>query len=104
MLQNLKSSGAEYNINETQIDCMSNTLNISFNGIDSEALMLAMKGICPFSNGSACTAKDYSGSYVLKSMGLSEDRINYAVRLSWDIDDNVLLGFDEILDTVLSLQ
>lgn len=104
LLEKLKNSSVKYSVNGSLIDCMSNTLNISFDGLDSEALMLAMKGVCSFSNGSACTAKDYSGSYVLKSMGLSEEGINCAVRLSWDVDYDVLTGFEKIIDRVLSLQ
>jgi len=51
--------------------------------INSEALMLALKGIVAISNGSACTSQSYEPSHVLKAMGLSEDRIQSAIRLSW---------------------
>lgn len=63
--------------------CINSTLNISFTGISSEALMLATKSFCGVSNGSACTSKSYSPSYVLKAMGLSDDAINNAIRISW---------------------
>lgn len=45
--------------------------------------MLALKGIVAISNGSACTSQSYEPSHVLKAMGLPEDRIQSAVRLSW---------------------
>jgi hypothetical protein len=35
------------------------------------------------SNGSACTSATYTLSHVLLAMGLSEDRIRGALRLSW---------------------
>jgi cysteine desulfurase len=58
-------------------------LNISFPGIDSEALMLALRGIIAISNGSACTSSTYTPSHVLQAMELSEGEIQGAVRISW---------------------
>lgn len=99
LLKILSESGLTYVINGAQEYCMPNTINISFQGVDSEALMLALKGTCSFSNGSACTAKDYSSSFVLSAMGLSEERIGSAIRLSWDMQD-IMDGFSEILEMV----
>ncbi len=59
------------------------TLNLSVPGLDSEAFMLATKGLIAFSNGSACTSHSYQPSHVLKAMGLDDARIKSAVRLSW---------------------
>lgn len=58
-------------------------LNIAFPGLDSEALMVALKGEVAVSNGSACTSSSYTPSHVLKAMGYSDDEANEAVRLSW---------------------
>jgi cysteine desulfurase len=58
-------------------------LNVSFPGVDSQALMLALRSEIAISNGAACTSSGHSASYVLKSMGLSEDLLASAVRLSW---------------------
>lgn len=59
------------------------TLNLSFPGLDSEAVMLALKDVVAISNGSACTSHSYEPSHVLKAMGISESGIQGAVRLSW---------------------
>jgi len=59
------------------------TLNISIPGLDSEAVMLALKGLVAISNGSACTSQNYTASHVLTAMGLPEDHIKGAMRLSW---------------------
>lgn len=83
ILQMLDTSGVHYEINGTQEACMPNTLNISFLGVDSEALMLATKQYCSLSNGSACTSHDYSHSHVLTAMRLPDERIESAVRVSW---------------------
>lgn len=59
------------------------TLNFSIPGIDSEALMVALKDVIAVSNGSACTSNSYELSHVLLAMGLSEERVSGALRLSW---------------------
>lgn len=59
------------------------TLNVSFPGLDSEALMVALKDMIAISNGSACTSSSYSPSHVLKAMGMSDEEANACVRISW---------------------
>lgn len=59
------------------------TLNIGIPGLDSEAVMLALKDEVAISNGSACTSQNYTASHVLAAMGLSEDRVKSALRFSW---------------------
>lgn len=58
-------------------------VNVSFQGVDSEALMMVLKDIVAVSNGSACTSKEYIPSHVLTAMGLSTTRIESAIRMSW---------------------
>ena len=58
-------------------------LNFYIPGVDSEALMLALKDLVAVSNGSACTSQSYTPSHVLASMGLAPDAVAGAVRLSW---------------------
>ncbi len=60
-----------------------NNANISFLGVESQSLVLALshKGLCA-SSGSACTSGSLEGSYVLRAMGLSEERARSAVRFS----------------------
>lgn len=62
---------------------MDHVLNISFPGLDSEALIVALKDIIAISNGSACTSSRYTPSHVLKTMGMSDDEANSCVRISW---------------------
>lgn len=59
------------------------TLSISFLGLDSEAMMVALKPWVAISNGSACTSQNYTSSHVLLAMGLPTSQINGALRLSW---------------------
>lgn len=62
---------------------VASTLNVAIPGLDSEAVMLALKDVVAISNGSACTSQNYTVSHVLCAMELSEDHIKGALRLSW---------------------
>jgi cysteine desulfurase len=62
---------------------LATTVNVSFPGIDSEAAMVALKGVAAVSNGSACTSQVYTPSHVLRAMGLDPERSAGAVRISW---------------------
>lgn len=83
ILSTLESSGVNYCINGDLEHSMPNTLNVSFNGVNSEALMLATRQYCSVSNGSACNSSSYKPSHVLSAMGLDLDRIESAIRISW---------------------
>jgi cysteine desulfurase len=62
---------------------MDHVLNLAFPGLDSEALIVALKDLIAISNGSACTSSSYKPSHVLKSMGMTNDEANACVRISW---------------------
>lgn len=62
---------------------MSHVLNVAFAGLDSEALIVALKDMIAISNGSACTSSSYTPSHVLKAMGMTDDQANSCVRISW---------------------
>ena len=62
---------------------MEHVLNLAFPGLDSEALIVALKDQIAISNGSACTSSSYTPSHVLKAMGMSDDEANQCVRISW---------------------
>lgn len=62
---------------------MDHVLNLAFAGLDSEALIVALKDLIAISNGSACTSNSYSPSHVLKAMGMTDDEANSCIRISW---------------------
>lgn len=64
-------------------ETMDHVLNLAFPGIDSEALIVALKDLIAISNGSACTSSSYTPSHVIKAMGYGDDEANEAIRLSW---------------------
>lgn len=62
---------------------MPHVINFSVPGVNSEAIMITCKDIASMSNGSACTSTSYTPSHVLQALGLSEDAIAGALRISW---------------------
>lgn len=83
----LKSiDGLDFSLNGDQNYCLPTTVNVSFHGVDAEGIFLAVKDDYAFSNGSACNSGSHAPSYVLTAMGLDEERINEAIRISWSHD------------------
>jgi cysteine desulfurase len=58
-------------------------LNLSLPGLDSETVMEAWRELVAVSDGAACTSQSYTCSHVLSAMGLSPERMEGAIRLSW---------------------
>lgn len=69
--------------NGDQSRTLSHAASFSVPGVDSEAAMVALKDTVAISNGSACTSQSYEPSHVLVAMGLPDDVVRGALRLSW---------------------
>jgi cysteine desulfurase len=54
-------------------------LNVSFNFVEGEAMMMAIKDVA-VSSGSACTSASLEPSYVLHSMGIGDDMAHSSIR------------------------
>jgi cysteine desulfurase len=80
---------------------LSNTSNITFNGVESDALLLLLdeEGICA-SSGSACFADSTEPSHVIRAMKPEAGEARQSVRLSLDV------GFrsDDVTRVVAALQ
>ena len=74
--------------------------NISFEGINGNDLLLELDnvGICA-SSGSACNSKDPAPSHVLSAIGLSEDLIRGALRVTFG-EFNTLDEVDYLVDNL----
>lgn len=68
---------------------MPHILNVSFPGIDAEALIVALQGVAGVATGSACTSASYTPSHVLVAMGLPKETVMQSLRLSWWSDTDV---------------
>lgn len=85
------------------VNTLPNVVNISVPGVNSEAAIVALKGVAAISNGSACTSSSYTASHVLEAMGLNEDEIKGALRISWcHMTDRV--PWEEIVARLQSLR
>jgi cysteine desulfurase len=56
-------------------------INLAFDGVDAESLMLGLRDLA-VSSGSACSSAAVEPSYVLRGIGLSERRAHQALRFS----------------------
>ncbi len=68
-------------INGDRIQHVCSCLNLSFDGISNESLILALRNLA-ISTGSACSSANSEPSYVLLAMDLPKQRANNAVRIS----------------------
>ena len=62
---------------------VSNIVNLSFPGRDSEQVIEALAGIVEVSSGAACTSQSYTCSHVLGAMGVDAQQAEGAIRFSW---------------------
>jgi cysteine desulfurase len=79
-------------------------LNLSFEGVDTEALILQLKSYAAVATGSACTSASYTPSHVLAAMGLPEEQANNGLRLSWFPDQAQELDVDEFASIIAEYQ
>lgn len=56
-------------------------LNLSFEGVDAEALLMTVREYLALSTGSACTAASLEPSHVVQALGFGDERAEGAVRI-----------------------
>ncbi len=100
LLKILEEEEIAYSLNGDQSYCVDSTMNICFEGVSSEALIISTKQYCAISNGSACTSKSYAPSYVLTAMGTPIEKIENSIRISWGAGiskDIIVRNFKEMI-------
>lgn len=93
-------------VNGPSQDRLPNTLNVRFDGVSGEALMLAMKQVA-VSSGSACSSADPEPSHVLKSIGLTDDQARSSLRFSlgrFNTSEEIQKAAELVIATVRELR
>ena len=83
-----------------------NNLNMSFDFVDGEALMMSM-GSLAVSSGSACTSANPEPSHVLRAIGLSDDATRSSLRFSlgrFNVVEEVDLAIEIVSEAVKRLR
>jgi cysteine desulfurase len=81
-------------------------LNVSFSGVDGEALMTSLKRIA-VSSGSACTTADPEPSHVLRAMGCSDALTRASLRFGlgrFNTLEDIEIAVTEVAETVARLR
>ncbi|MFN7994048.1 MAG: IscS subfamily cysteine desulfurase [Bryobacteraceae bacterium] len=75
----LENNLEEVAVNGSLHDRLPQNLNMSFAYVEAESLMMGMSEVA-VSSGSACTSATVEPSYVLKAMGISDERAHSSIR------------------------
>ncbi len=81
-------------------------INISFEGVDAESLMLGLRDLA-VSSGSACSSATVEPSYVLRGIGLTDTQAHQALRFSlgrYTTSEEVEFAASRIIDSVTRLR
>ncbi|AAO27242.1 cysteine desulfurase [Buchnera aphidicola str. Bp (Baizongia pistaciae)] len=71
----------EIHLNSNFENTVPHILNVSFNYVEGESLIMALKNLA-VSSGSACTSSSLEASYVLRSLGLKDELAHSSIRFS----------------------
>src|ERR1700678_683312 len=83
------------------------TTNISFRGVDGDALLAGLGKNVALSSGSACTSASMEPSYVLKALGLEDNLAHSSLRLGlgrWTTAEEVDFAITRIGEIVTKLR
>ena len=93
-------------VNGSCVHRLPNNLNVSFPGVDSESLLMALPDVA-ISSGSACSSATLAPSHVLRAIGLPEDATHAAVRFGlgrFTTEDEVDYAAERVTQAVTRLR
>jgi cysteine desulfurase len=102
----LKAALTDIQINGHPEKRLPNTVNVSFKGVEAVSLLGKMTDIAA-SAGSACESGTSGSNYVLRAMGVAEDSVSSAIRLSlgrFTTEEEIDYAIERISSSVLSLR
>lgn len=107
LLKGLQQRVPDLYVNGSMEHRIAGNLSVGFKGIDSEALMDALKERVAISSGSACTSAAVEPSYVLRALGLSDEDAHASVRLCvgrMTAPDEIEVAIEAISEAVRTLR
>ena len=93
-------------INGSMDHRLPNNLNLSFSGVEGDALLMGINDVA-VSSGSACTSAMIEPSYVLRALGVSEDLAHSSIRFGlgrFNTEEEVDYVADRVVETVKRLR
>jgi cysteine desulfurase len=81
-------------------------LNMSFNYVEGESLMMGIKGLA-VSSGSACTSATLEPSYVLRALGVGTELAHSSIRFGlgrFNTDDEIDYTIKKVIEIVTKLR
>jgi cysteine desulfurase len=86
---------------------LAGNLNLTFNYVEGQALLLDMQDRLAVSSGSACTSANPQPSHVLRALGLSEDTVRSSLRFGlgrFNTAEEVEMAIEVVSDSVHRLR
>ena len=106
LLAGLQAGLAGVTLNGHPTERLPNTLNLSFEGVEADALLLAMPEVA-LSSGSACTSASVEPTHVLRALGLSDTQARSALRFSlgrFTTEDEIACVLEKTIREVIRLR
>ncbi|MEU2540236.1 cysteine desulfurase DndA [Streptomyces iakyrus] len=93
-----------FHINGDTDHSVPHILNVTFEGLNAEALIVRLKEQIAVATGSACTSASYTPSHVLMAMGLPKEVATNGLRFSWFPSQVADFDPEEFVATVVRMQ
>jgi cysteine desulfurase len=104
--QRLESALDAVHVNGSMEHRLPNNLNMSFEYVDSESLLMSLNDVA-LSSGSACTSATLAPSHVLKALGLGQDLAHSSIRFGlgrFNTAEEIDYAADRVIQAVRKLR
>lgn len=106
LMEKLLASLSDVEVNGSTEHRLPGNLNMSFGGVDAEELMTAVDDVA-VSSGAACTSAHVEPSYVLKALGVSDERAQSSIRFGigrFNTEEEIDYVADRVIKAVRQLR